>query len=101
MDHVLLMKAIWEKSTGNAHEAVSSINDLLEKYPLSIKVPAALLVKAQVYERLNLGEQAKGVLTRLAKNYPKSPEGLEAQRKLTPKPSSPSAKRTGDGIRVE
>lgn len=81
-DRVLIIKAQYSQTLGKPQESLAAINDLLAKHPLSDKVPGALFMKAQIFSRLNLKDQATGIYQRLAKNYPKTREGAEAQRRL-------------------
>ena len=96
-DRVLLIRAQYAQTLGKPQDSLAAINDLLAKYPLSEKVPGALFMKTQIFARLNLEDHAVGIYQRLAKNYPKTREGAEAQRRLQNQKTSTATSKNSSG----
>lgn len=63
-------------------DAIGQFNQLIQKYPNSNKVVSAQYAKALTFQRMNLSEQSRSVLTEVAKKFPGSVEAARARSEL-------------------
>lgn len=82
-------------------QAIKDYQKVIDKDPKSAHAPAALLRQGIAFQKLNMGDAAKTFLNKLIKDFPNSPEAVEAQTKLTaptsvaPAPPAINQKATG------
>jgi tol-pal system protein YbgF len=68
---------------GNLVQAATSFDALLVRYPLSHKIPGAMLKKARILQQQGSHQEATALLQRLVKQYPSSSAAKLASNMLT------------------
>ncbi len=66
----------------NYDQAILKYQDLIKKYPLNEKVPAAMLKQGMSFKAINDPGSSKYVLRKLVKSFPKSAEAKNAKELL-------------------
>lgn len=77
-DNALYLQASLLYNQGALAESLQTLNRIIKDYPLANKAVSAELMKAMIYARLNLAEQAREIYLRISKQYPGSPESRQA-----------------------
>lgn len=63
-------------------QAIKDYQAFVERYPKSDKAPVAILKQGESFSNMKMKQEAKVFWTKLAKEYPNSPEARQAKAKL-------------------
>lgn len=81
-DYALFQKAMMKGLVKNHRGKIESLDDMMERYPSSGLVPAAMLEKAESYVSLNRPGDATVVYEALVKRYPTTSQGRNGYLQL-------------------
>ncbi len=82
MDEVLYLAGLMSLSNKNYAAAVKYFNEVIKKYPSSVKVSSASFAKGIAFKRMNLKDEARNVFASVKKKYPGSVEAIRADSEL-------------------
>lgn len=81
-DYALFQKAMMKGLGKDHHGKIESLDDMMERYPTSGLLPAALLEKAESYVALNRPGDAVVIYESLVKRYPTTSQGRNGYLQL-------------------
>lgn len=81
-DYALFQKAMMKGLVKNHHGKIESLDDMMERYPTSGLLPAAMLEKAESYVALNRPGDAVVIYESLVKRYPTTAQGRNGYLQL-------------------
>ncbi|MCM1348085.1 MAG: tetratricopeptide repeat protein [Firmicutes bacterium] len=81
-DYALYQAALMRGRQGDNAALINAMDDMLERFPSSPLVPAAMLEKAQAYVALNRTDDAIATYSELAAAYPGASQGRNAYLQL-------------------
>lgn len=81
-DYALFQKAMMKGLVKNHHGKIESLDDMMERYPTSGLLPAAMLEKAESYVALNRPGDAVVIYESLVKRYPTTSQGRNGYLQL-------------------
>ena len=82
-DNALYLQASLLYNQGALGESLQTLNRIVNDYPSANKTVSAELMKAMIYSRLNLADQANEIYRRISKLYPGSPESRQAALQMS------------------
>lgn len=81
-DYALFQKATMKGLARDYIDKIKALDDMMERYPSSSLIPAALLEKAESYVALNHNDDAVATYETLVRNYPNTAQGRNGQLQL-------------------
>lgn len=81
-DYSLFQKATMKGLARDYNSKIQALDDMMERYPSSSLIPAALLEKAESYVALNRNDDAVSTYETLVKRYPNTAQGRNGQLQL-------------------
>lgn len=82
LDRAYYMNGLLELQNNRIGEALKNFDVVTDKFVLSNKRPSALFAMASAYRTLKLKKEANGILKKIMKEYPNSPESRRAWMQL-------------------
>lgn len=81
-DSVLLMAGQIALTQKKYQQAIQYFSTIAKEFPLSARVPTAILMKAQTYKTMNLVDPARDLYAQVKTRYPGTQEALQADSAL-------------------
>ncbi len=81
-DYSLFQKATMKGLVRDYNSKIEALDDMMERYPSSSLIPAALLEKAESFVAINRSDDAISTYESLVKRYPNTAQGRNGQLQL-------------------
>lgn len=81
-DYSLFQKATMKGLVRDYNSKIEALDDMMERYPSSSLIPAALLEKAESFVAINRSDDAISTYETLVKRYPNTAQGRNGQLQL-------------------